>query len=170
MRIGARDENMTLDVDVPEPPQLTNRGIPRDYASVEAVSGPDELRRDEIDAFLRDGAWNEAFEEWADYTDLTPEEFDVALEVGLVQRIDIFWDPTEARLRSDVPPIPDGWHEQADVAPSDARELAAMLEAELADLGRTVVEMLQDAYVDWTDPEPADPVWDEETFGHGSRE
>jgi hypothetical protein len=65
---------MALDVAVPEPPDLANRGLPSEFAGVEDVEAVDDvaaLRREELDAVLRDGAWREAFEEWAEYTDLT---------------------------------------------------------------------------------------------------
>lgn len=161
---------MGLDVEVPDAPQLSNRGLPSEFEAVEAVGGAEDLRREELEAVLRDGAWQEAFREWAAYTDLTAEEFRVALDLGLVERLDVFWDPMEERLRSSAPPVPEDWRERTDRPVSDAEALAARLEAELADLGDAVVEMLEDAYVAWGDEEATDPVWGEETFGHGVRE
>ena len=158
---------MGLDVDIPEPPQLSNRGVPSEF---EAVGGAGDLRRDELEGVLDAGAWNEAFEEWAEYTDLTAEEFAIAQSLGLVEELDVFWDPTDARLRVEVPAVPEDWADRVDEAPPDPAGLAWKLEYELADLGETLLEMLEDGYVDWGSEESEDVVWSEETFGHGTAE
>lgn len=159
---------MGLDVDVPDPPQLSNRGLPPELESVETVGGAGNLRREELEGILESGAWHEAFQEWAEYTDLTEDEFRLVRELGLIERLDIFWDPAEAQLRFVPLDLPDDWSERADVADVDA--LRSKLEIELANLGQTVVEMLEDGYVDWDSEETDDLVWSEETFGHGTAE
>lgn len=161
---------MALDVAVPEPPRLSNRAVPSELEAVEAVGGAGDLRREELEAVLASGAWREAFAEWAAYTDLTDEEYDLVRDLGLLQELDVFWDPSEARLRAEPPTLPDGWEDRVDVSPSDARRLGSTLAAELAELAQTLVEMLEDGYVDWGETGETDPVWSEETFGHGSRE
>lgn len=161
---------MPLDVDPPAPPRLANRGEPGALESAAAVGGAGDLRREELDAVLRDGAWQEAFEEWAAYTDLTGEEVVLLEELGVFQRLDVFWDPQERRLRAEPPTLPEDWQERADVAPSDASSLGATYAAELAEFTQTVVEMLEETYLDWGDADRSDPVWSEETFGHGVRE
>ncbi|HKJ58269.1 MAG TPA: hypothetical protein VKA37_03495 [Halobacteriales archaeon] len=140
---------MALDVESPEPPDLTNRGLPTAIEAAEGVEG--DLRREELERFLRDGAWNEAFQEWAEYTDVTAEEYRTVEGRGLVQRLDVFWDPADGRLRSEVPDLPAEWDE----------EFASTIQVELSDLARTVVEMLEDAYVDWDEEEPSDVYWSE---------
>ncbi|MFB6354258.1 MAG: hypothetical protein ABEJ92_09250 [Halobacteriales archaeon] len=161
---------MALDIDPPAPPRLANRGVPAALESAEAVGGTGDLRREELDAVLRDGAWQEAFEEWAAYTDLTDEEVALLEELGVFQRLDVFWDPQERRLRAEAPTLPEDWPERTDVAPSDASSLGSTFAAELADFTQAVVEMLEETYLDWGDTEGSDPVWSEETFGHGVRE
>lgn len=145
---------MALDVDVPTPPDLTNRGIPDDVDLSDVTGSPSDLRRQELEEILRDGAWNEAFREWAAYTDLTDEEYRVLREHGLVERLDFYWDPTEERLRFELPAFP------AEL--SERTGLATTVRAELADLGDTVVEMIEDTYVDWSDGETES--WTEEAF------
>lgn len=157
---------MGLDVEVPDPPQLTNRGLPAGLLTDEAVTGPNELHREELEAILADGAWTEAFEEWAAYTDLTEPEYELVVDLGLVASLDVFWDPVAAALDYEVPTVPDDWDRPTDRTPTPSDPLVAKLETELADLGQTVVEMLADGYVDWGETGPTDVVWDEETFGH----
>lgn len=161
---------MALDVELPDHPQLSNRGVPSGFESVEAVGGAGDLRREELETILASGAWSEAFEEWSEYTDLTEKEFQVILELGLIEQLDIFWDPSEARLRFDPLEFPDDWVDRMEVTPPDEDRLRSKLEGELADLGRTVVEMLEDGYVDWESEESEDVIWSEETFGHGTAE
>lgn len=161
---------MGLDVDTPDPPQLSNRGVPSEFEEVEAVGGAGDLRREELDSILASGAWSEAFEEWAAYTDLTEEEFQVVRDLGLIEGLDVFWDPSETRLRSAPLDIPDDWADRTDVTPADREALRSKLELELGELGQTVVEMLEDGYIEWGSEETADLVWSEETFGHGTSE
>ena len=161
---------MAPDIEIPDPPQLSNRGVPSEFESVEAVGSAGDLRREELEAILQDGAWHEAFEEWAEYTDLTEEDLQVVRDLGLIQQFDFFWDPSEERLRFEAPMVPADWKELTEVEPSDVSGFVSKLEGELSDLGQTVVEMLEDAYVDWGEGEPSDYVWSEETFGQGAQE
>ena len=140
---------MALDVESPEPPDLTNRGLPGGLEAAEGVEG--DLRREELERFLRDGAWNEAFKEWAEYTDLTVEEYRSVEEHGLIERLDVYWDPADGRLRAEVPDLPATWDD----------EFASTVRVELSDLGRAVIEMLEDAYVDWGEEGASDVFWSE---------
>lgn len=99
---------MALDVEVPNPPDLTNRGVPDDFDATDELGGPNEFHRAELEDVLRDGAWQEAFHEWAAYTDLTDEEYRVLYDRGLLEELDFYWDPAEGRLRFEVPPLPAG--------------------------------------------------------------
>lgn len=145
---------MVLNVECPDPPDLTNRGLPSDLDAEESIGSESDLRREELETILRDGAWHEAFNEWAEYTDLTESEYRAVHDAGLIERLDVFWDPVEKRLRFEVPSLPDEWQDREDLAPK--------ITAELTDLGRTVVEMLEDAYVDWGKEGTADVFWSEE--------
>jgi hypothetical protein len=145
---------MGLDVETPTPPDLTNRPLPSD---LEPADVPDSgLRREELEEMLREGAWHEGFEEWAAYTDLTEAEYEAIRESGLLEELDFYWDPVEERVRFEVPP--------ADRPAGE--DLAERTTAEMTDLCRTVVEMLEDAYVDWE--ENGEALWSEETFGEGT--
>lgn len=141
---------MGLDVETPDSPDLTNRGLPSDVAPDDVVAGESDFRRGELEDVLRDGAWNEAFLEWAEYTGLTEAEFRTVREAGLFERLDFYWDPEERRLRGEVPTLP------PELAAD--RSLASLVTTELSDLCEMVVEMLSDGYVDWgysgsTEPE-----------------
>lgn len=161
---------MALDVETPDPPQLTNRGSPEEFDSVETVGSTAELRRAELESILQAGAWHEAFAEWASYTDLSEPEYRLLLDLGLIQQLDVFWDPTTERLWFDAPSLPDDWTDRVETMPVDATGLAGKVEGELTDLGETLVEMLVDEYLDWGDAETEDVFWSEETFGHGIQE
>lgn len=148
---------MALDVATPDPPDLTNREPPAhmDPAADWSVT---DLRRAELEAALREGAWEEAFREWAEYTDLTEAEYRTVRDRGLLERLDVYWDPEEERLRVETPSLPGAWPEEG---PS-----ASVVERELSDLGDAVVEMLADGYVDWADG-AGSADWNETTGEEG---
>ncbi|RLM53920.1 hypothetical protein DVK02_10865 [Halobellus sp. Atlit-31R] len=145
---------MALDVETPAPPDLTNRPLPS-AVDVDAVEDAEVLRRAELEDLFREGAWHEAFQEWAEYTDLTGSEFRALRDAGVFERLDFYWDPADARLRFEVPELP------AELA---RRDLAAYADTELTDLCQTVIELLADAYVDWNDDESPLDYWSEEVF------
>ena len=152
---------MTLDVAVPTPPDITNRGVPETF-DMDAVAGSDQnLRRDELEEVLGEGAWQEGFDEWAQYSDLSEVDVELAVELGLFRALDFFWDFETDRLRYVVPAVPETWDDRAgpDGIP------AVTLQEELDDLARTVSEIIATDYVDWGDAEAEDLVWGVETFG-----
>ncbi|MFC7046927.1 hypothetical protein ACFQH6_17320 [Halobacteriaceae archaeon GCM10025711] len=157
---------MALDVEVPDPPELANRGVPAAFEPAETVDVAD-FRREELETFLDEGAWQEGFDEWAAYTDLTADQFERVQEAGLVDRLDFFWDPRDRLLQFDAPSLPDEWY--AGDGPFD-EPTVSLVETELSDLGRAVAETLADTYVDWGSDEESDPVWSEETFGQSRGE
>lgn len=77
---------MTLDVDTPDPPDL-NRMDPNEYEDAEVV-GDTDYRREELEAFLEDGAWADAFAEWAATCDVDEEEWRIVEELDLVSRFE----------------------------------------------------------------------------------
>jgi hypothetical protein len=79
---------MSLDVDPPGPPELAAVD-PNEYEDAEVAGG--EYRRDDIEALLRDGAWDDAFEEWAASSDMEESDWAIAVELGLVSRFDFFF-------------------------------------------------------------------------------
>lgn len=153
-------EDMAADIDVPDPPDLTNRRHPADLEA-ESPDDPSDLRREELEGLLRDGAWHEAFAEWSEYTDLSAEDVATLDSHGLFEQLDFYWDPIDDRLRFEVPRVP---------AALERKALGDVLQTELSDLGQTVIDLLADAYVEWdeigspADAWRSDPVDDESSF------
>lgn len=137
---------MALAVDTPSPPDLTNRSLPVAVDPDDVVDATDDLRREELEAALRDGAWDDAFGEWAEYTDLSETEYAAVHDAGLVRGLDFYWHPTEASIEFALPAIPE--------TVAGDEELASSAKAELADLGEIVVAVLEDGYIAWDEPDP----------------
>lgn len=154
---------MALDVDVPEPPDLTMRGTPSGYRPTEESEGSGGFRREETETVLKDGAWREGFEEWAEYTDLDAEEVRAIDDLGLFKSFDFYWDPDDETLTYDSPEVPDDWAERAPESLTSTSE-TSRVETELDDLGRTVLEEIADTNLDRSD-QSVDYDWDDEAFG-----
>jgi hypothetical protein len=150
---------MSLDVDAPDPPELEPHLEADDYDDVD-VQG-DEYRREELQAFLDEGAWERAFNEWAEHTDVDEETFDVVLDLELVQRFDFFWDDFADRVGYHAPGIPEDWREREVHPGLDSWEQVSAINAGMAELGQTVCDVLKSEYIDWeADYEPPDDVPD----------
>jgi hypothetical protein len=153
---------MSLDVDPPEPPDLTTpEKSVADYDDAEVANPDASLRRDDLDSFLRDGAWTRGFNEWAEHTDLSEDEYAVARDLGLFREFDFFWDDAVGRVGYHSPGVPETWRER-DLHPDlDSWATASTINASLAELGDTVAELLTDEYVDWdADPDVPDDLPD----------
>ena len=137
---------MTLDVDPPEPPELAAVD-PNEYDDAE-VSG-DEYHREDLAAFLREGAWETAFDEWAADSSIDADDWRIAVELGLISRFDFFWDDFADRVGYHAPGIPEDW-KQRDLHPElDSWETVSAINAGLTELGQVVCETLKSEYVDW---------------------
>lgn len=154
---------MVPDVDVPDPPDLTMRGTPSSYDPDEETGRSGGFRREELEAMLKDRAWNDGFEEWAEYTDLDEEDIRAIDHLGLFQALDFYWNPDDEELQYDAPDVPDDWRERVPESLSSTSR-ASQVETELDDLGRAVHETLQDTYLDQSE-DISDYVWSDETFG-----
>jgi len=154
---------MALDIEVPESPDLSNRGMPREFEWQEETLGAEDFYREDIEDLLQEGAWTEGFNEWTEYTNLDEEHVRIVDDLGLFQAFDFYWDPVEDRLRFDAPVISDGWRER-DATESLDSSTVSMIDGELDDLGRTVQEVLED-YLERTD-ESSDHAWEEDTYGN----
>lgn len=126
---------MTLDVSVPDPPRLESPPVPADYDE-EVTENPQ--RRETLASYLEEGAWRDGFSEWAEYTDLTEDEFTALHERGLIDALDFYWDPVHDDVTHHVPSVPAELGDTATVS---------RLEAELDYLGRAVSEVLEADYV-----------------------
>jgi len=143
---------MSLDVAVPDPPSLHGPRTRGEYEAIDAPadeseSGGDDYRREDLAGILAEGAWPDAFEEWAAGTTLSEEEFETVQSLELVDEFDFYWDPSadEAGYR---PPELSGEASEAFDDPDG-------VEAELDTLGRILTEVLENDYL----------LRDEETFG-----
>jgi hypothetical protein len=153
---------MALDVAVPDPPDLSNRGKPREFEMQDETLGSEDFYREDLEDLLQDGAWKEGFNDWSEFTELDEEQVRIVSDLGLFQAFDFYWDPTDDRLRFDAPTIPDEWPER-DATESLDSSTVSMIDAALEDLGRSVHERLAD-YLERND-ESTDFGWGEETYG-----
>ena len=137
---------MSLDVDPPAPPELS--GVdPNEYDDAE-VEG-DEYRRDEMEQFLRDGAWEQAFEQWAATSDLDEDTWRIVEEIEMIARFDFFWDDFADRVGYHAPGLPEDW-KQRDIHPDlDSWERVSGINAGLTELGQIACEVLKEDYIDW---------------------
>jgi len=131
---------MTLDIEAPDPPELDPAGDGGD---------PEDYRREVLADFLRDGAWERAFDDWRDRTDLDAAAFGVVDDLDMIERFDFFWDEFAGRVGFHAPGLPEDWRER-DLHPDlNSWETASTINADMADLGRTVADLLTEEYVDW---------------------
>lgn len=160
------EPGMALDVEIPDPPSL-HGPQPRDgYESTDMSDQDveDDYRREEVENFLREGAWEEAFGQWADLTSLSEDDFRTITDLGLIDEFDFYWDPGTDEVGYISPSIPQ--EKQDAFGSGDVGEY----EAELDLLGREVSEMLENDYLlrddddeqfgffddDYTGEDPAD--------------
>ena len=144
---------MSLDVPVPERPPLASSVDTADYEDVE-VQG-DEYRRDELATALDDGAWADAFEEWAQDTGVDAATWDIVTDLDLVSEFDFFWDSFAGRVGYHAPGLPENWREQELHPDIESWETVSSINAGLTELGQVVCDVLADDYLDW-EPEEVD--------------
>ena len=138
---------MTLDVETPPPPELEQID-PNEYDDADVV-GDTDYKRDEIEALLRDGAWAEAFAEWAADTGMDEREFDIVTDLGMLRQFDFFWDSFAERVGYHAPGVPEDWKER-DLHPDlDSWGTVSAINAGLTELGQIVCETLKEEYIDW---------------------
>ena len=153
---------MTLDVEPPAPPELEQHD-PNEYEDAEVI-GDTDYRRDEIEGFLADGAWERAFNEWTEHTDMEEAEFAIATDLDLLERFDFFWDSHADRVGYHAPGIPEDWKERDYHPDIQSWGTVSSINASLTELGQIVCDVLKDEYIDWeTDYEAPDDLPDFET-------
>jgi len=138
---------MSLDVDVPEPPELETKD-PNEYEDAEVV-GTSDYKRDEIQQFLQEGAWEEAFTEWAATTALSESDFDIITDLNMIQQFDFFWDSFAERVGYHAPGIPEDWKERDYHPELQSWGSVSGINAALTELGQVVCDVLKDEYIDW---------------------
>jgi len=150
---------MSLNVNAPNPPELESQN-PNQYEDAEVV-GDTDYRREEIEQFLKGGAWKEAFDRWAEQTNMENSVFGIIDDLGLIERFDFFWDSYAERVGYHAPGIPEHWKEK-DIHPGlDSWGTVSSINAGLTELGQVVCDVLKDDYIDWeTDYEAPDDLPD----------
>jgi hypothetical protein len=138
---------MTLDVDIPDPPELSTTVSVDEYDDVE-VQGQD-YRREELQEFLEAGAWEQAFTEWAAETAIDEDEFAIVQDIGLLGEFDFFWDDFADRVGYHAPGIPENWREREIHPELDSWGSVSGINAGLTELGQLVCEILKEEYIDW---------------------
>lgn len=150
---------MSLDVDPPDPPELPTERDVDEYEDADVSS--EEYRREELEGFLEEGAWDRAFNEWAEHTDMDEEDWQIVLDLGLIEQFDFFWDAFAERVGYHAPGLPEDWRER-DIHPDlDSWGAVSSINAGLTELGQVVCDVLKDEYIDWeTDYEAPDDLPD----------
>lgn len=138
---------MGLDVDPPDPPTLSTDVDADEYDDVD-VQGQ-EYRRDEIEETLTDSAWEAAFGEWAEHTDVTDEEYAIIRDLDMVAEFDFFWDSFAGRVGYHAPGLPEDWKERSIHPELDSWEQVSSINAGLTELGQIVSEVVKDRNPDW---------------------
>lgn len=139
---------MTLDVPVPEPPSLDASPDPDSYEDVTIVADTD-YRREDLEEFLQNGAWETAFRRWAAETEVTEAEFAIVQDLGLIDSFDFFWDDFADRVGYHAPGIPEDWRESNYHPALDSWGAVSSINAGLTELGQLVCDVLADEYIDW---------------------
>lgn len=137
---------MGLDVEVPEPPTLAQ------------ATSDDEYRRSEIQQHLEEGAWAEAFNRWQRETELQQDAYDIALDLGLFDEFDFFWDQFAQRVGYAAPGIAEDWDQQSYHDDLTSWRQASSINAGLAELGQVVCDILKDEYLDWEEEDWGDDM------------
>ncbi|WP_435363928.1 hypothetical protein [Haloarchaeobius sp. DYHT-AS-18] len=138
---------MGLSVETPAPPELEFVD-PNEYEDA-TVAADADYRREELEAFLREGAWERSWNEWAEHTDLTEQEFEIAADLNLFERFDFFWDDFADRVGYHAPGIPEDWKERNYHPDLQSWGTVSGINAALTELGQVVCDVLKNEYIDW---------------------
>lgn len=142
---------MALEVDPPPPPTIVPPGTVE-----EGSGGDDDYRRAELESYLEGGAWEEAFSMWAADTDMTEEEFHIALDLDLFDRFDFFWDDFAGRVGYSAPGIAEDWKETGYHDDLANWGQVSSINAGMAELGQLICDHLLENYLEVEDDEPED--------------
>jgi hypothetical protein len=140
---------MTLSVEAPEPPELSPERTVDDYDDVSVDVESSEYRREELQSYLDDGAWERSFEEWTDHAELDEAEWQIVLDLGLVGEFDFFWDDFAGRVGYHAPGLPEDWRERELHPDIDSWGTVSGINASLTELGQIVCDVLKEEYIDW---------------------
>lgn len=138
---------MSLDVETPDPPELEEID-PNEYDDADVV-GDTDYKRDEIERLLKQGAWEQAFTEWAEQTPLTESEFQIVTDLDMLQQFDFFWDSFAERVGYHAPGIPEDWKERKYHENIKSWGTVSGINAGLTELGQIVCDVLKNDYIEW---------------------
>ena len=139
---------MPLDVPTPSAPDLDPADSVDDYEDAD-VTGDADLRKEELQTLLEEGAWADAFEAWTAETGLSGDDYAVVADLDLLSHFDFFWDDFAGRVGFHAPGLPEDW-QQRDIHPDlQSWESVSSINAALTELGRSVSDTLEEDYVDW---------------------
>lgn len=138
---------MSLDVETPDPPELEEID-PNEYDDADVV-GDTDYKRDEIERLLKQGAWEQAFTEWAEQTPLTESEFQIVTDLNMLQQFDFFWDSFAERVGYHAPGIPEDWKERKYHESINSWGTVSGINAGLTELGQIVCDVLKSDYIEW---------------------
>ncbi|WP_439026440.1 hypothetical protein [Haloarchaeobius sp. DT45] len=138
---------MGLSVETPAPPELEFVD-PNEYDDA-SIAADADYRREELETFLHEGAWERAWNEWAEHTDLTEAEFDIAADLDLFAKFDFFWDDFADRVGYHAPGIPEDWKERQYHPDLQSWGAVSSINASLTELGQVVCDVLKNEYIDW---------------------
>ncbi|MFB6107510.1 MAG: hypothetical protein ABEJ82_01555 [Haloplanus sp.] len=136
-----------LDVETPPPPEL-NAVDPNEYDDA-TVSADADYRREELEAFLHEGAWDDAFARWAAETPLDESEWAIVRDLDLLAAFDFFWDDFADRVGYHAPGLPEDWKERSLHPALDSWATVSAINAAMTELGQVVSDVLKDEWVDW---------------------
>lgn len=139
---------MSLDIDAPPAPRIVSNTDVADYEDVE-VFGSQNYRREELQEFLEDGAWERSFNEWAEHTDVTEVQFSIVTDMDLLSNFDFFWDDFANRVGYHAPGLPENWKERNLHPKLTSWGDVSAINAGLTELGQIVSDVLKEEYVDW---------------------
>lgn len=139
---------MSLNVEPPEPPELVEQ-IPDKYEDDDHLDENSDYRREDLETFLHEGAWTDGFEQWADHTDLDEEEYAIALDLGMFEAFDFFWDDFADRVGYNAPGIPEDWRETEYHPDLDSWGTVSGINAAMTEFGQIISEVLKADYIDW---------------------
>lgn len=138
---------MTVDIAQPDPPEL-EAFDPNEYEDADVV-GETDYRREELETFLADGAWERAFEQWVEDVDPHQETFEIMCDLDMFGRFDFFWDSHADRVGYHAPGIPEDWKEREYHPDIDSWHTVSSINASLTELGQLICDVLKDEYIDW---------------------
>ncbi|WP_330632536.1 hypothetical protein [Halocatena halophila] len=142
---------------LPDPPDLETALDPDAYEDATVMG--EEYRRDELESFLVEGAWERAFDRWTQDTSMDEETFEIVTDLELFAEFDFFWDSFADRVGYHAPGLPEDWREREIHPAIDSWETVSTINATLTEFGQEVCDVLEAEYIDWeSDYEPPDDL------------